>query len=399
MGNNQLNGACMSGPLDSTRTAITSQDKEPVSLLTSNTNSIKTASLLMSNANSIKMAAEAEDIKSGRGVPWSDRYRPVGLGSVVGSEEALKRLRLIALNGNMPHMLLAGPPGTGKTTSALCLAQTLLGSNASEGLLELNASDTRGIEVVRTKVKAFAQKKLTLPANRHKIVILDEADAMTSSAQQGLRRLMDKHILTTRFVLACNTMSKIADCVQSRCVAIRFSRVSDDAMRTRLRHIALAERVHMHKEDGLDALIFSAHGDLRLAINTLQAVASGLGDLNAENVYRIADQPQPLAAASIIRRCMAGDTIAACTEMSVLNRQGHNPVDVLTTLLRVSKHLPDLDSNPHLRITFADIIGLAYVRAADGLYSFLQLNGLIANLSIASSNTSISLPTPPQQIH
>src|SRR5579871_6566732 len=105
----------MSGPLDSTRTAITSQDKEPGSLLTSNINSIKTASLLTSNANSIKMVAEAEDRKSGRGVPWSDRYRPVGLGSVVGSEEALKRLRLIALNGNMPHMLLAGPPGTGKT--------------------------------------------------------------------------------------------------------------------------------------------------------------------------------------------------------------------------------------------------------------------------------------------
>lgn len=116
--------------------------------------------------------------------PWIEKYRPLNLRDVVGNEEAVARLNAIAEMGNLPNVILAGPPGTGKTTSVLCLARQMLGGSMKEAVLELNASDARGIEVVRSKIKMFAQKKVTLPPGRHKLVILDEADSMTSAAQQ-----------------------------------------------------------------------------------------------------------------------------------------------------------------------------------------------------------------------
>jgi len=117
----------------------------------------------------------------------------------------------------MPNLILSGPPGTGKTTSVLALARTLLGDSFKEGVLELNASDDRGIEVVRGRIKAFAQKKVTLPPGKHKIVVLDEADAMTEGAQQAMRRTMEIYSSTTRFALACNMSEKIIEPIQSRC--------------------------------------------------------------------------------------------------------------------------------------------------------------------------------------
>ena len=145
----------------------------------------------------------------------------------MGNRDAVDRLRVVQAEGTMPNLILAGPPGTGKTTSVLCLARAMLGPAAKDAVLELNASDDRGIDVVRTKIKMFAQKKTTLPPGRHKLVILDEADAMTTGAQQALRRTMELHSATTRFALACNASSKVIEPIQSRCAVLRFGRLSD----------------------------------------------------------------------------------------------------------------------------------------------------------------------------
>ena len=143
----------------------------------------------------------------------------------------------------MPNIILSGPPGIGKTTSILCLAHELLGSNYKEGVLELNASDDRGIDTVRNRIKMFAQKKVTLPEGFHKIVILDEADSMTVAAQQALRRTMEIYSKTTRFALACNTSSKIIEPIQSRCAMLRYTRLSDKDLHRRLMEICEAEKV------------------------------------------------------------------------------------------------------------------------------------------------------------
>ncbi|CAA3009410.1 Replication factor C subunit 2 [Olea europaea subsp. europaea] len=177
-------------------------------------------------------------------IPWVEKFRPTKVADIVGNEDAVARLQVIARDGNMPNLILAGPPGTGKTTSILALAHELLGPNYREAVLELNASDDRGIDVVRNKIKMFAQKKVTLPPGRHKIIILDEADSMTSGAQQALRRTMEIYSNSTRFALACNTSSKIIEPIQSRCALVRFARLSDQEILGRLMVVVAAEKVH-----------------------------------------------------------------------------------------------------------------------------------------------------------
>ncbi|KAI5388041.1 Subunit of heteropentameric Replication factor C (RF-C) [Lathyrus oleraceus] len=189
------------------------------------------------------MASSSSSNSANYDVPWVEKYQPSKVVDIVGNEDAVSRLQVIARDGNMPNLILSGPPGTGKTTSILALAHELLGPNYREAVLELNASDDRGIDVVRNKIKMFAQKKVTLPPGRHKVVILDEADSMTSGAQQALRRTMEIYSNSTRFALACNTSSKIIEPIQSRCAIVRFSRLSDQEILGCLMVVVQAEKV------------------------------------------------------------------------------------------------------------------------------------------------------------
>jgi replication factor C subunit 2/4 len=236
----------------------------------------------------------------------------------VGNKETVGRLEVLAEQGNMPNLILSGPPGTGKTTSVLALARQLLGDAYKEGVLELNASDDRGIDVVRNRIKAFAQKKVTLPPGKHKVVVLDEADSMTEGAQQAMRRTMEIYSSTTRFALACNMSDKIIEPIQSRCAVLRFSKLTDEQVLKRLQEVLQAEEAP-HNDAGLEALIFSAEGapprnsaqfgairrnysdavattsgDMRQALNNAQATHSGFGFISSDNVFQVCDQPQPL---------------------------------------------------------------------------------------------------------
>ena len=196
------------------------------------------------------MKMDVEEGKSSKGpassgyqVPWIEKYRPQKLEDVVGNEETLVRLQAIAKDGNLPNLILCGPPGTGKTTSVHALAHELLGDSYKDGVLELNASDARGIDVVRNRIKSFAMNKVTLPKGRQKIIILDEADSMTTSAQQALRRTMEVYSNTTRFCLACNISTKIIEAIQSRAAILRYSRLSHEQILANLMKVCEAEEV------------------------------------------------------------------------------------------------------------------------------------------------------------
>lgn len=310
-------------------------------------------------------------------IPWVEKYRPRVLDDVVGNRAAVERLRIIARQGNIPNLILTGPPGIGKTTSLLCLCRELLGDRLKESVIELNASDERGIDVVRQDIKSFAKRHVNLPPNRHKVILLDEADSMTDAAQQAMRRTMEKFSQTTRFVFACNMSEKVIEPIQSRCAIVRFTRVEEGEIATRLSRICAEEEVEFTK-DGIDALAVLADGDLRSAVNGLQATAIRFGLVNQENVQATVDVPNPAAIAEIYTRLRGDDLRSALTIMGGLQERGHSASDIVQSLFRTAKR--DAQFSEKLKLLVLKQIGLTQMGMAQGHTSPLQLDGLIARL-------------------
>ena len=306
-----------------------------------------------------------------------EKYRPVYLDDVVGNTETIERLKIIANLGNMPHMIISGMPGIGKTTSILCLARQLLGDAYKEAVLELNASDERGIDVVRNRIKGFAQKKVTLPPGRQKLVILDEADSMTSGAQQALRRTMEIYSATTRFAFACNQSNKIIEPLQSRCAILRYARLTDAQVVRRVMQVCEAEKVQ-YSDDGIAALVFSAEGDMRQALNNLQSTSAGFGFVNGDNVFKVVDSPHPIKVQAMIKACHEARIDDAMATLKELWDLGYSCHDIISTMFRVTKTVDTLSE--HAKLEFIKEIGFTHMRILEGVQTLLQLSGCIAKL-------------------
>ena len=321
--------------------------------------------------------------------PRVEKYRPVYLDDVVGNTETIERLKIIAKDGNLPHIIISGMPGIGKTTSILCLARQLLGDAYKEAVLELNASDERGIDVVRNRIKGFAQKKVTLPQGRHKLVILDEADSMTSGAQQALRRTMEIYSSTTRFAFACNASNKIIEPLQSRCAILRYGRLTDAQIVQRLLQVIEAEKVE-HSDDGLAALVFSAEGDMRQAINNLQSTWAGFGFVSGENVFRVVDSPHPIKIQAMLKACWETKVEQAIEGLLELWDLGYSCHDIISTMFRVTKTMPGLTE--HARLDFIREIGFCHMRILEGVQTLVQLNGVVAKLCRYNMKPELLIP-------
>lgn len=329
-----------------------------------------------------KSSKSGSGLSSGYQVPWIEKYRPRKLEDVVGNEETLVRLQAIAKDGNLPNLILCGPPGTGKTTSVHALAHELLGDSYKDGVLELNASDARGIDVVRNRIKSFAMNKVTLPKGRQKIIILDEADSMTTAAQQALRRTMEVYSNTTRFCLACNVSTKIIEAIQSRAAILRYSKLSHEQILANLMKVCKAEEVP-YTDDGMEAILFTAEGDMRHALNNLQAansLARGSEDMvNQRVVFQVCDQPHPTIVRGIIDSCNKGNLHAAIEQLQELWDSGYAASDIIGTIFKVTKahdQLPEGEKLEYLRE-----IGFTHMRISNGVNSQLQLMGLVSRLS------------------
>lgn len=310
--------------------------------------------------------------------PWIEKYRPQVLDTVVGNSDILSQLREIGKKGNIPHMILSGPPGTGKTTSLLALAKELLGESYKTAVIELNASDERGIDVVRERIKAFANQKVKLPEGRHKIIILDEADSMTDTAQQALRVIISDYSHDTRFVFACNDSSKIIEAIQSRCVILRFSKLKTEEIRQNLLRIIKSEGLD-YDEEGIEALLYTSEGDMRYAVNNLQSTAIGLGVVNKENVYKLVDIPRPEKLMNLLESCLKINVDGVISDLDELMSEGYSVLDIVNVFSRVVQDSEVIRSN-EFRCDLLKEVSLFKMQVLEGVDSNIQLYGFISRI-------------------
>ncbi len=307
---------------------------------------------------------------------WAEKYRPKSLEGIVDQKEIVDRLKSFVKARNVPHCIFAGPPGTGKTTAALCLSRDFYGDAYREHTMELNASDERGIDVVRETVKTFARVK-SIGEIPFKIMILDEADNMTSDAQQALRRTMERYTETCRFIMCANYSGKIIEPIQSRCAPFRFSYLPRREQDEYLNQIAEKEKIKL-TVDGLDAIFEVCSGDLRKAINTLQAAASLEKPIDAKGVYSIAGKASPADVQKMLKTALDGDFIESRKQLrDMIQKYGVAGSDIIR---QIHSEVFRADIPELWRIKLAGIIGEVDYRLVEGADEEVQLSALLARL-------------------
>ena len=308
---------------------------------------------------------------------WIEKYRPQTLDDIHGQEAIVERLQSYIAQDDVPHLLFSGPAGIGKTTAATAIAREIYGEDNWRGnFLELNASDQRGIDVVRDRIKGFARSSF---GGDFRIVFLDEADSLTDDAQSALRRTMEQFSDNTRFILSCNYSSKIIDPIQSRCAVFRFSPLSDEAVSGMVREIAAAEEIEV-TDAGVDALVYAADGDMRRAINSLQAAATTGDVVDEEAVYAITATARPEEIESMVTDALDGDFARARSTLDVLlTETGMAGGDVIDQLHR---SVWEFELSEREAVRLMERIGEADYRIAEGANEQVQLESLLAALSL-----------------
>ncbi|MHC1588414.1 MAG: replication factor C small subunit [Methermicoccaceae archaeon] len=319
------------------------------------------------------MAEQDEELPVG-GEIWIEKYRPQHLNEVVGQDEIIERLSSYVKRRNLPHLLFSGPPGVGKTASAICIAREMFGEGWRANFTELNASDERGIDIVRNKIKHFAR---TAPLGdvEFKIIFLDEADALTSDAQAALRRTMEMYTRTCRFILSCNYSSKVIEPIQSRCAVYRFRSLTPEAIEKRVRYVAEKEGLEV-EDAAVSAIVYLAQGDMRRALNALQAAAMLSRVVDEQSVWQVASAARPEQVEELIKTALSGDFHGAREQLDhFLVELGLSGEDVL---LQIYRSVSELSVSDKLKAELIDHIGEIDFRMSEGANERIQLDALLA---------------------
>ncbi|CRG94829.1 replication factor C3, putative [Plasmodium gallinaceum] len=280
---------------------------------------------------------EVQHQKTEELTPWVEKYRPNVLSDIISHEQVISTIKKFVQKGELPHLLLHGPPGTGKTSTILAVCKELYGDSRSSFVLELNASDDRGINVIRDQIKTFAESKNhynTCEKTTLKLIILDEADHMTFPAQNAMRRIMENYAKNVRFCLLCNYVNKITPAIQSRCTAFRFSPLKKEYMMNKALDIAKSENVNVTKE-GLESLIRVGHGDMRRILNCLQVVSLSHKNLTIDEniILSTLDIPLPNEIKQILEHFMKNTIKESYEFVSELQyNKGYSIKDIMKCL-------------------------------------------------------------------
>ncbi|KAI9346703.1 DNA replication factor [Pilaira anomala] len=322
------------------------------------------------------LAAELDNL------PWIEKYRPKTLDDLVSQDNITSTIENFIQAKKLPHLLFYGPPGTGKTSTILASARQLYGDKFKSMILELNASDDRGIDVVREQIKNFASTR-NIYTSGFKLIVLDEADAMTNQAQAALRRVIEKYTKNVRFCIICNYVSRILPAIQSRCTRFRFSPLDKELIEDRLKHVIEAEHVNI-TDDGKEALLRLSKGDMRRALNILQACHASYDRIDETAVYNCTGHPDPKVIDRIARSLMSEEFTTVYTKIEEIKKEsGIALQDIITDL---HTYTGVIDYPPKSRILLLKNLSQLEYRLSEGANENIQLGALVSTFKQAQEN-------------
>ena len=312
---------------------------------------------------------------------WTEKYRPQEFSEIKGQKEIVKRIKAFVEQQNIPHLLFAGPAGVGKTTLALVIAKKMFKELWHQNFLELNASDERGIDIIRTKVKDFARTR-AIGDVPFKIIYLDEADALTREAQQALRRTMENYTQTTRFIISCNYSSKLIDPIQSRCAMFRFKPLDKGEIFSIIEKVEKDENIKID-EKAKEALFNISEGDARRLGNILQSSASISKDITEEIIYSMASVARPKEIDEVLKLAIANKFIDARNKlMDVMLNYGLSGMDIIK---QIQQEILKLDLNNESKMLLMEKCGEIEFRMTEGSDEFIQLEALLSQFVLYGS--------------
>ncbi|MBI2523458.1 replication factor C small subunit [Candidatus Woesearchaeota archaeon] len=312
---------------------------------------------------------------------WTEKYRPKDFSEIKGQKEIVKRIKAFVEQQNIPHLLFAGPAGVGKTTLALLIAKNLFGDSWHQNYMDLNASDERGIDVIRIKVKDFARTK-AIGNVPYKIIFLDECDALTREAQQALRRTMENYTQNCRFILSANYSSKIIDPIQSRCAMFRFKPLDKKEIFAIIESIEKEEKIKIN-EKAKEALYIISEGDARRINNVLQSCAAISKDINEEIVYSMASVAKPKEIDEVLKLALQNKFIDARSKlMDVMLNYGLSGVDIIK---QIQQEILNLGIDNEKKMLLMEKCGEIEFRLTEGSDEFIQLEALLSQFALYGS--------------